>query len=685
VQDRPVLGGNASSEVRLWVLGATSHMGNNNRWAREGGVINEILMDAMRKNREGNSVIFDVILLDFVTKEPNITLLLNTACYEVVKANADRIERVRAFCSQNTTQYDIHAPLFCDASGDGVVGFLAGAAFRMGAESPEEFNEPLAPNRKDFGELLGHSMYFYTRDAGHPVAFHKPSFALDDITKIPRYKQFAADTQGCNLWWIEYGGRMDTVHDSEKIKWELWKVVYGVWHHIKNSGQFPEAANLTLEWVSMIPGKRESRRFEGDYMLRQGDIIHQKHHADAVALGGWSIDLHPSDGVYSEKSPSFHWHPRGIYGIPYRCLYSRNIENLFLAGRIISSSHVAFGSTRVIGTLSNAAQAVGNAAALCRRHGWLPRDIAAPERIGLLQTVLMKTGQHIPGFALQDSSDLARAARLHASSEFRLAVLPDGREKMELKEDQAMLLPLPAGPAPALQITVDAAAATTLQVELRTSNRPDNYTPDVALKNLSVALRAGADQTVTLDFGVAIDCARYVFVCLRKNEQVALHLSDHRLTGVLALRHRRNQTYDPKTGVESYEFWTPMHRPAGKNWTLKVSPPIALFGADNVRNGIHRPTAGPNAWLAALDDARPTLTLTWPVAQAIREVLVSFDVDYDHAAASVLVRHADGPMPYCIQQFEVLAGPANAEQRLVVERDWHLPQYRLQLPVPFTT
>src|SRR5690606_24559420 len=124
VQDRPVLGGNASSEVRLWVLGATSHMGNNNRWAREGGVIDELLVENMYRNPEGNAILFDLVMLDKVIQEPNITLLLNTAVYEVEKEGPERIRALRAFCSQNATEYRLEANLFCDASGDGIVGFL---------------------------------------------------------------------------------------------------------------------------------------------------------------------------------------------------------------------------------------------------------------------------------------------------------------------------------------------------------------------------------------------------------------------------------------------------------------------------------------------------------------------------------------------------------------------------------
>ena len=165
VQDRPVLGGNASSEVRLWILGATSHMGNNNRWAREGGVIDEILVENMHRNPEGNPLIVDAVMLELVLNEPNITLLLNTAVHDLEKSDDDKIKSVRAFCSQNSTCYEISAPLFCDASGDGIVGFLAGAAFRIGAESRDEFGEKFAPAVAST-ELLGHSMYFYSKDTG---------------------------------------------------------------------------------------------------------------------------------------------------------------------------------------------------------------------------------------------------------------------------------------------------------------------------------------------------------------------------------------------------------------------------------------------------------------------------------------------------------------------------------------
>ncbi len=439
IQDRPVLGGNSSSEVRLWALGATSHMGNNNRWAREGGLIDEILVENLYRNSEGNPVLYDTVLLEKVMEESNITLLLNTAVYDLEKSGPDTIQTLLAFCPQNSTRYEVRSPRFCDASGDGIVGFLAGAAFRMGAETLAEFGEKFAPSQ-EYGALMGHSIFFYSKDIGVPVNYVPPSFALKDITQIPRYRHFKKNEHGCQLWWIKYGGRLDTIHDSEAIKWELWKIVYGVWDYIKNSGEFPDARTMTLEWVGTIPGKRESRRYEGDTILTQLDIVEQRTHYDSVSYGGWAIDLHPADGIYSNKPGCDQWHSKGIYQIPYRCLYSRNIANLFLAGRIISASHVACGSTRVMMTCAHNAQAVAMAAVLCKRDNLLPRDLSAPERIGTLQRELLKRGQYIPGIRLNDPEDLVRMALISVSSEYRLDVLSPNGPWLPLNDSRAMLL-----------------------------------------------------------------------------------------------------------------------------------------------------------------------------------------------------------------------------------------------------
>jgi hypothetical protein len=681
IQDRPVLGGNSSSEVRLWVLGATSHMGNNNRWAREGGVIDEILVENIHRNPEGNPLVFDTVLLEKVVEEPKITLLLNTAVFEAAKKDPDTIASVRGFCSQNSTMYEVAAPLFCDASGDGVLGFLAGAAFRIGAESRAEFGEMWAPE-KGGRDLLGHTIYFYSKDAGRPIKFIPPSFALPDITKIPRWRDIKAGDFGCRFWWFEWGGRYDTVHDTERIKWELWSVVYGVWNHIKNSGRFPEAETMTLEWVGTIPGKRESRRFEGDYMLTQRDVVEQRPHADAVSFGGWAMDLHPADGVFSEKPGCTQWHSKGVYPIPYRCLYSRNLRNLFLAGRIVSASHIAFGSTRVMATCAHTAQAAGMAA----RQGRPPAQVD----IGLLQRDLLRAGQFIPGAALRDADDLASAATISASSEFRLAELPSCGETLPLAQSWAMMIPVPAGPMPRVTVTLDAATATALRAELRLSGKPSNHTPDVTLKTLDVPLAAGSGQAVTLNFGSVIDQPRYAFICLMTNPDLAVHLSAWRVTGVLAVTHNANkavaksatQTPPPDIGVDTFEFWTPRRRPGGRNFALRCDPPLGGFEAANVVNGIARPTDRPNAWVADPADPAPSVTLAWSRPQTIGRIELSFDTDFDHPMESVLMGHPERDMPFCVRRYRVrdAAGRALAECA-----DNHQTRNSIRIDPPATT
>lgn len=657
IQDRPVLGGNASSEVRLWILGATSHMGNNNRWAREGGIVDEILVENMYRNPEGNALIFDTILLDKIILEKNIQLLLNTSVYNVEKKDADTIEAVTAFCSQNSTEYIVKSPLFCDASGDGIVGFLAGASFRMGAESKDEFGELFAPE-KEYGELLGHSIYFYSKDTQKKVNYVAPSFALRDITTIPRYKNFNSKEFGCKLWWIEYGGRLDTVHETETIKWELWKVVYGVWDYIKNSGNFPEADTMTLEWVGTVPGKRESRRFEGDYILKQQDIVEQKTFNDAVAFGGWSVDLHPADGVFSEKPGCNQWHSKGVYQIPYRTMYSKNIRNLYLAGRIISVTHVAFASTRVMATTAYMAQAVGVAAAFCKQYNVLPADLLTANYMQQLQNSLLNIGHYIPQVTLQDASNIAQNATITASSELQLIELKKSDIKKPITSSVAQMLPYKKGLLPAIGFLAEAIVDTVLDIELRVSLKTNNHTPEIIVEKQTIALQKGTG-TYTIQFTTTLENEAYVYVTFLKNENVHLYYSEQRITGILSVFNHINKAVSnygkqeppANIGMEAFEFWCPQRRPEGQNIALSFAEGIHTFSANNVTNGIDRPTNTPNAWVANMQDVNPFIQLEWQNAQTIKEIHLFFDTDYDHPMESVLMTHPENIMPFCVRNY----------------------------------
>lgn len=689
IQDRPVLGGNGSSEIRLWMLGATSHMGNNNRWAREGGVIDEIMVENTYRNPEGNPIIFDTVMLDKVMSEENITLLLNTCVYEVEKSTNKIIKSVRGFCSQNSTMYEVAAPLFCDASGDGLVGFLSGAPYRMGAESREEFGEKFAP-AEDYGELLGHSLYFYTKDVGQPVRYVAPSYALDVTKTVPRFRSFNAREHGCKLWWVEYGGNLDTVHDTEQIKWELWKVIYGAWDYIKNSGKYPEAENLTLEWVGCIPGKRESRRFEGDYMLVQQDIIEQRFHEDAVSYGGWSIDLHPAAGVFGEESACNQWHSKGIYQIPYRCLYSKGIDNLFLAGRIISVSHVAFGSTRVMTTSAHSAQAVGVAAAICRNENLSPREIYSKGRIVELQRKLSRMGQYMPQIAINDAENLVTKATLSASSEYHFKGFPADGEMQVLDESVAQMMPLKAGDGlKGIGVQLSASEETNLEVELRISSKPFNHTPDIILESKSFPLCSG-NQQLELNFDAVIPNEQYAFLTFKKNLLVQLQYTKERLTGILSVFNTINeavsnwgkQTPGSDIGIDEFEFWCPKRRPGGHNIAIQSQAPFHIFTAENIINGIDRPVQSPNAWVADLDDATPTLTIRWDTKVSIGKLSLFFDTDYDHPMETVQMTHPENRMPFCVEKYKVYDG----QNRLVYEQtDNHQSINELLFPEKLNT
>lgn len=660
VQDRPVLGGNASSEVRLWILGATSHLGNNNRWSREGGVIDEILIENLYRNKEGNPLILDTILLEKVKKEPNITLLLNTVVYEVHKSSDRQIAQLRAFCSQNSTEYVLRAKLFCDASGDGIVSFLAGAAFRMGAESREEFGESLAPDN-EYGELLGHSLYFYSKYAPQPVKYVAPDYAMKDIKEIPRYKMLSPGLNGCRLWWIEYGGRKDTVHDTEQIKWELWRIVYGVWDYIKNSGNFEDVDHLTLEWVGAIPGKRESRRFEGYYMLTQQDVIRQQHFDDAVAFGGWALDLHPADGVYSELPGCNQWHTKGVYQIPYRSFVSKDIDNLFFAGRIISVSHVAFGSSRVMATCGLGAQAVGAAAALCVKYGMMPAQLIEKPCLHRLQQALNRMGQSIPGIAIsREADDPMRAAVITASSTCHLSEIPFNGPWMPLEEGAAQLLPFSAHERYTFKIRVKAAAAGILRASLKISERQSNYTPEITLETMDIPVQAG-EQWVTIPFTVPVPATQYGFLLFDANPDIALQGSEWRYSGVVSVFNGKNKAVSndgrqeaPKgSGVDSFEFWCPRRRPAGHNIAMTVTPALKPYDTAHLVNGFTRPYLRANAWVADPADRQPWLQLQWDAPRELRAITLHFDTDFDHPLESSLMGHPEDVIPFCVRQYRI--------------------------------
>jgi hypothetical protein len=442
VHDRPVLGGNASSEIRMHICGASTNSTKEN--LEETGILQEIMLENKYRNDFYNYSLWDAVLLHAVKSEPNLTSFLNTAMHDA-RMDGDRIRTI--LCYQHTTEinWELDAKIFVDCTGNGTLGFLAGAEFRTGSEGKAEFHEPHAPEEPN-RHRMGNSLLFKAIDRGAPVAFQtppwayhfteeqlkfrmhadsQPLFGISDsaqgVTIIGKAgakageKEFDAYCLDYGYWWIELpGDGDDIIEEYEGIRDQLVGCVYGIWDHIKNGGNHG-AANFDLLWVGMLPGMRESRRLVGDYILTENDILSNRIFPDAAAYGGWPIDNHTPKGLLDfDKLPSFIHNVPGAYTIPYRCYYSKNVGNLMIAGRILSASKLAMSSARVMGTCSVGGQAAGTAAGMCIHHGCDPRGIG--DHIKELQQRLLKDDCHIPGCRNEDPADLARSASVTASS-----------------------------------------------------------------------------------------------------------------------------------------------------------------------------------------------------------------------------------------------------------------------------
>ena len=436
VHARPVLGGNASSEIRVHISGADHGMEKPDY--AEGGLLYELMLENKARNPHFSYSIWDMILFEAAKNQENLTVYYNTVMYDCETEN-DRITSI--LCVQETTEmrYKITAPIFIDCTGNGTLGYYAGALYRQGSESKAQTGEIDAPEKAN-NERMGNTIMFRARNMGHPVKYTPPSFAKKYTEEDLRYRMHCAthkpDYSTCRdpeknekcggvsargidygYFWIELMGETDDIiTDFENIRDDLVAALYGVWDHIKNGGDHG-AENYELEWVGMLPGTRESRRLEGDYMLDETDILENRIFEDAICYGGWNVDLHTAHGLLD-----LHRHPSGdsryfdgIYTIPYRSYYSKNISNLFMAGRIISATKLAYCSTRIIGCCAIGGEAVGIAASLCKKYDCTPKELA-PEHIKELQQEILKADGFLPEIFNEDQNDFARSASFSASS-----------------------------------------------------------------------------------------------------------------------------------------------------------------------------------------------------------------------------------------------------------------------------
>jgi hypothetical protein len=434
VHARPVLGGNASSEIRIHISGADQSLRQTDY--AESGLLYELMLENKSRNDTFNYSIWDMVLFEAAKNEKNLTVYLNCPMFDC-SVDGDIITSISCFQETTELTLKISAPLFVDATGNGTLGYFAGADYTQGSESNKEYGEPHAPDQPN-NERMGNTILMKAVDTGHPVKYEPPAFAKKLTEHQLRYRvhsktmkvdaSMAPDPEewlrlsACSCaavdygyWWLELmGDSDDIIPDYEKIRDDLMAYAYGLWDHIKNGGQHG-AENFALEWVGALPGMRESRRLLGDYVLNECDILEHRQFDDAVAYGGWCVDLHAPHGLLDfDVLPSDCHHFTGVYTIPYRSYYSRNIRNLFLAGRDISTSKLGLASTRILGCCAVGGQAVGTAAALCVKYNVLPRELAP--HIPEVQQLILKDDGFLPNILNQDEKDFARKATFTASS-----------------------------------------------------------------------------------------------------------------------------------------------------------------------------------------------------------------------------------------------------------------------------
>ncbi|MBE3561570.1 MAG: FAD-dependent oxidoreductase, partial [Ktedonobacteraceae bacterium] len=531
VQDRPVFGGNSSSEIRVVPYGSS----HGSAWANETGIAHELILEDRATNHEHffdhgmvNSL-YDLTLEEAARREPNLTYFLNTSIRGVESEpllSTDPAQRriTAIYGSQLGSEKELafYAPQFIDATGDGTVGALAGALYRYGREARHEFHEPLAPLEAD-AATLGSTITMRARKLNRPVKYVPPPWiqvytSLEEIGLDRELYHITRDIYG-GYWWLEVNTPFHQIDDNQRIREELHRHVLGVWNYIKNYSEYKEeAANYVLDWVGMIPGKRESRRLVGDIILTEHDCHTDRNWPDSVAYASWWIDLHIKGGILNKQDPGErenidkhykYWIRIAPFSLPLRSFYSRNIENLWMTGRLLSVTHVALGPTRVQLTLAAQGQAVGTAAAYAVRQQITPRQAASPEgeHIQIIRQQLLRDDIHILGLHNADPADLARSAKAIATSEQLLDFgTPDEKRWVTLDMSRAQVVPLTHSTveAVACYLKNERAEATILTAELQEMRRIWDREPGTTVCTHRVCIPAHFQGWITIPFNAQV-------------------------------------------------------------------------------------------------------------------------------------------------------------------------------------
>lgn len=628
VNNRPYFGGNASAELMIMITGA-SGMQEFNYNARETGIVEELFLENQYKNPERNRFIWDGILLDKLMSQENLQLFPNTCIDEVDVTEEGVLRCVSGLQTTTEKRFVFRAPLFVDDTGDGVVGYLAGAEYRYGREASAEFGEKFAPETADEG-VLPSTMVFFAHDTGRPVKYTPPHFAKDYTkTDVLQYRVIPPDDFHQFQWFYELDGHLNQMDQYEDILQHHRELVYGVWDYVKNSGKYP-ADNYEFTFISPVAGKRESRRLMGDYILKESDVTGQSDFPDVVAHGGWSIDLHALDGFYSKEIINRHIYLKGIYQIPYRCCYSKDIANLFIEGRSMSLTHVALGSVRTMATLAAAGQANAAAAFLCKKYGVTPRQVGE-EHLEELQQLLLKADQYLVGKKYSDKENLAQTAKVSVSS-----VKPLANTSQDvicpLEQNTALSIPM-KGKVQEISFYGKAKEDTTLYYHIYRAEKPENYNPETEILCGQVsAARSENVERLVLPINLELEPGHY-FIELEGNPDLELAMSGFSYTGAVTSIKKQNhdETHvDYASGqVKEYEWVVQI-----SCLCFSVDCEEEIFGAGNLTNGWTRPYQMSNLWHS--DGKKDQwVKLQWDDEQKISSLKLYFDSNLNRYCRSV--------------------------------------------------
>ena len=646
MQNRPVYGGPSSSECNgnegsyLCVNGASDYY---NRNARETGIIEEMKLEFYKKLEQGWRRHWSLVLRDFVKREQNIVSFLNCEAYDVQTAG-NKITQVTGCVSGSELKVIFKAKQFVDATGDSFIGAAAGADFRMGREAGSEFNESLAPEIADT-HTQGNTIMFRAVDTGKPVKFEPPEWAMKfkSDADLPFRSHRNLDY---GYWWLECGGTQDTIADNENIYDQLLAALFGVWDHIKNYGDHG-AENYAIDWISPFAGKRESRRLMGDYILTQNDVMANRKFDDVVAYGGWPVDIHPSEGIYGKSHPGSTppMHFPKVYGIPFRCLYSRNIDNLMMPGRNISASHVAMGTTRVMATCAVCAQAVATAASLCCKYNKSPREIAS-EHIKELQELLLVNDSALPAMKCASDDNLAQNTQIIASSSMPLQFPePDGCLSL-VAEDKATDDPCDLPPKDRTRAQIFPVSTDTIKT---VSLKFDNHNPEPVEVTLSLCkaenkhdfdgkkqlasvtrrIAPGKDITVSFEFNIELSEVSQLCLICEQVPGVDVKTSSYPMPGLYL---KPDGCYFDNTNI----------------W-FEVVPEQKVFEGQNAINGSVRAGNWPDMWIGNPAKGFPqSLKLEWGNTTEFNTVDLIFDTNLNKI-------NKYGAAPECIKAYELYA------------------------------